>query len=473
MIQNNNKKEINIMQEISKLINLSVDFSKKIILDVKQNLENQQRKVEIEKLNIDELVENTLKYGEPFNEKTLSLIYNKYFSRNKQTDKSDKLTSIYGIIAYFCDSCKHIDTLKCGIPTTHVRTTEEIDNNIQIKYDICCNDIYEVSCYNTIYSNDAIDFCFRCPIDKKTVFNFDNNSFKDWECNKYKVNDFFESNDTGRECTEKRFSEYSIVCEKCNDRVNKLNNLYLLFLPCNSSKMEERKSINNIKYIAKYSEYLRKKDIERNNEFMVRQEKYREERNAIIKNSDVIYMMISDIINNYNTITIDSNIWMNIGYDAFFITLRDIIISNKKQLNLYGPQFDEICNIKKKTQYGEIQNKLARCAISRIDEFQNNDLLNIEPMTLDAERGVYADPLIIELIIKLLHNGEKVCFITDDIELKIRVKALAKSFKDNLKVMSGKDIIYLCKNYCQAKNFSYVNDNIDSFGDNNDQNKDS
>lgn len=162
-------------------------------------------------------------------------------------------------------------------------------------------------------------------------------------------------------------------------------------------------------------------------------------------------------------IMIDSNIWMNLGYDAFFITLYDQIKSHDEQIELYGPQFDEICNIKNRTKYKSFQNSSARCAINRIEEFQLRDLLVIKPLTVDAEKGAYADPLIIKLILNFTKNDEKVVFISDDIELRIRMRGLSEDKKSNCFVLSGQELIEKSIDYCEAKNLRYEEPTIEQY----------
>lgn len=89
---------------------------------------------------------------------------------------------------------------------------------------------------------------------------------------------------------------------------------------------------------------------------------------------------------------IDSNIWMNEDYEAFFAALQAVLKQGQKTLFLYGPQFDEMCNIKKRTEYGKDRNRRARYAINRIEALQKDRLLTIKPIDVDAKAGAYADP---------------------------------------------------------------------------------
>ena len=164
-----------------------------------------------------------------------------------------------------------------------------------------------------------------------------------------------------------------------------------------------------------------------------------------------------------DTILLDSNIWMGPEYESFFIFLREQLRSNDKKIVLYGPQFDEICNIKKKTYYKTPKNVRSRIAINRIEDFQLNELLTIKPLTIDAERGAYADPLIIKMVLGLLENNEKVVFISDDKELRIRIRGLSEDKKKNCVVVPGTDLIDKAKSYCRIKNLFYEEQNIENY----------
>lgn len=121
-------------------------------------------------------------------------------------------------------------------------------------------------------------------------------------------------------------------------------------------------------------------------------------------------------------LVIDSNIWMNEAYDAVFLTLNVLCKQMSYKLVLFGVQFDEISNIKKATNYGDERNKRSRIAINRIESLQKEGLLTIQPISLDAERGAYADPLLVKILSTESRKGVKCTFISDDKELRIRVR---------------------------------------------------
>jgi hypothetical protein len=127
-------------------------------------------------------------------------------------------------------------------------------------------------------------------------------------------------------------------------------------------------------------------------------------------------------------------------YNVFFEILSRVLRENSIKLILFAPQFDEICNIKKKRSYEESGNKRARLAINRIESFQKDDLIIIAPITIDAAPGVYADPLIVKLFINAAKKGQKCNFISDDKELRIRVREhLRQNAMDEFQIIELKE----------------------------------
>jgi hypothetical protein len=158
---------------------------------------------------------------------------------------------------------------------------------------------------------------------------------------------------------------------------------------------------------------------------------------------------------------LDSNIWMNPGYDPLFQALEDCLKAADGALTLYGPQFDEICNVKRKTAYGTPSNRGARCALNRIERMQTSNRLHIEPLSIDAEFKVYADPLIVKLIVTQTKQGTAVAFLSDDMELRIRVRGLASKGPGKLRIIEGKDLLPMCRDYCVAGGLGFDDLDID------------
>lgn len=120
-------------------------------------------------------------------------------------------------------------------------------------------------------------------------------------------------------------------------------------------------------------------------------------------------------------LVIDSNIWMNEKYESFFHCLRYVCL-NRHKIELFGVQFDEITNIKKSTNFGDERNRRARIAIERIETLQEEGSLTITPITMDASRRAYADPTIVKILAQKSEEGLRCTFISDDKELRVRVR---------------------------------------------------
>ena len=152
---------------------------------------------------------------------------------------------------------------------------------------------------------------------------------------------------------------------------------------------------------------------------------------------------------------IDSNIWMNENYDAFFDVLEEECNKNNYTLALFGPQFDEMTNIKKSSDYGDDRNRRARIAINRIETFQKIGRLNIKPVSVDSKKGAYADPLIVKLLTTQARNGLECTFISDDKELRVRVRQhLNDNAKGTWKIVEIEDLLQGCSDVVESRKYS-------------------
>ena len=143
---------------------------------------------------------------------------------------------------------------------------------------------------------------------------------------------------------------------------------------------------------------------------------------------------------------IDSNIWMNENYDSFFHSMRLACISKKYKIELFGLQFDEIANIKKSVNFGEAKNRRARMAINRIEEFQKADILRVIPITIDAKRGAYADPLIVKVLATKSREGKECTLFSDDKELRVRARQfLADHSEADFKIIEVENYLGTCQ----------------------------
>ena len=121
-------------------------------------------------------------------------------------------------------------------------------------------------------------------------------------------------------------------------------------------------------------------------------------------------------------LVIDSNIWMNEAYDGFFLLLAASCAHHHYTLTLHGSQFDEIVNIKKRGRYGGTKSTRARTAIQRIEELQKMGFLAIDRLSREAASDAYADPALIDLLVSNARKGLECTFISDDRELRVRVR---------------------------------------------------
>lgn len=149
-------------------------------------------------------------------------------------------------------------------------------------------------------------------------------------------------------------------------------------------------------------------------------------------------------------IIVDSNIWMKKDYDSIFEVFRIGLEMHNKRVDLLDVQFDEICNIKLKNNYDSSQSHAARRAISRIENFQCANLLTSYKLGIDSNKNAYADPVIIKYALKHVKNGMKVVVVSDDAELRIRVRSLAQDEKDNIVIANGKDLMMICDAFLES-----------------------
>jgi len=195
-----------------------------------------------------------------------------------------------------------------------------------------------------------------------------------------------------------------------------------------------------------YLKYKKTKKLKELREKAIREKKEAEEirKQEIIKDAEKFLNRFNSLLT--ECLIIDSNIWMDLEYDYFFNALSMVCNHYNYKIVLYGPQFDEIINKKKKTDYGDEGNKAARIAINRIERFQTKKLLYLRPITINADPNAYADPLIIKLLIKNARDGICCTLLTEDKELRIRARQfLSDNAKAHWKVLGLRKLLDGCK----------------------------
>ena len=143
---------------------------------------------------------------------------------------------------------------------------------------------------------------------------------------------------------------------------------------------------------------------------------------------------------------IDSNIWMTPTYDVFFAALKYACKESQYTISLLCPQFDEIANVKNSTTFGTERNQAARLAIGRIEDFQKSGILTIKDISVNAKPGSYADPVIVRLLAAEAASGTLCTFISDDKELRIRVRAALQGTNADCEVIEIENLLPLCAN---------------------------
>ena len=149
---------------------------------------------------------------------------------------------------------------------------------------------------------------------------------------------------------------------------------------------------------------------------------------------------------------LDSNVWMAADYDAFFEILADTLVAVKRQLTISSFQFDEMCNVKRNSSFNDPKGKSARCALSRIEDFQRAGLLKIDRVALEPSKGAYADPEIIKFVTAQVKAGRRVCLVSHDVELRVRLREfLRDEHEDKFVMLDMKQVLPGADAYSWAK----------------------
>ena len=132
---------------------------------------------------------------------------------------------------------------------------------------------------------------------------------------------------------------------------------------------------------------------------------------------------------------------MNASLDEFFSRLSSELSRNNRQLVLFGPQFDEICNIKDRKPFASKKGRLARLALARIERMQSSALLDVQAIDFETDKRAFADPKIVMLINDFTRAGKDVFFVSDDRELRIRARQFTSRNSGNLTVYDSKSLL--------------------------------
>lgn len=137
------------------------------------------------------------------------------------------------------------------------------------------------------------------------------------------------------------------------------------------------------------------------------------------------------ILLNQDFFIIDSNIWMlefiensEIMPNLIHSNLEELLVKLKKFIEMPGFQFDEICKTKNKEG---VESK-AKLAMLRIENLQTKGLLKILNLKSKPVEDSYADPKLIELILRKAKENKSIGFFTNDIDLRVRLRGVASSY---------------------------------------------
>lgn len=156
-------------------------------------------------------------------------------------------------------------------------------------------------------------------------------------------------------------------------------------------------------------------------------------------------------------IIVDSNIWMQQEYAAFFKSLEWVMKRSDSTIKMSSIQFDEIVNLKD-LPYANPKSKLARCALARIEVFQKIGLIEIIPMKFEANKYAYADPDIIKFLVDSSREYSVMTLVSNDRELRIRTNQIVKDkSKSDFLSITGQDLEKEVSNYYKNVNFIKAN----------------
>ena len=285
--------------------------------------------------------------------------------------------------------------------------------------------------YKCHFKCEAIRICSRCGEAESELAH----SWGDWkykskdDCGQLRICERCKSEEIGWEKHEwKKVRFYKWVCERCNDKKTLKNYIHpakwrskiIQRINPDSPKMinHESRRLEIIEDIVKGKELERRSEKERIKKYQSISASYKRSMGFLREN-----LLLDSLI-------IDSNIWMDDRpqYDNFITIFRFLLMHLDIRYTFYGPQFEEICNIKFRTVYGESANKKSRIAINRIDKLSDENLLRITPVNIELEYPGHVDPMLIKLLLMDAKKGKNVALLSNDVELRIRAREKLKEF---------------------------------------------
>lgn len=149
------------------------------------------------------------------------------------------------------------------------------------------------------------------------------------------------------------------------------------------------------------------------------------------------YSYINAKFSENEVIYIDSNIFMYEEATYFLDSLNEknkVIVPKKQYNELY----------KLRSSDDEKRAYKARNAFRKIEELYDKKIIKIEDLSNLQKEDSYADPVFIRLILEDIKNNVKVAFITEDRDLRLRLKVEIdrnSSYTNYLHIYTLEDII--------------------------------
>lgn len=163
-----------------------------------------------------------------------------------------------------------------------------------------------------------------------------------------------------------------------------------------------------------YLEELRRRRTDEEAAARAEDERKREEGRAARRKFDAI-------INSADRILIDTNIWLEPGLHRMLRLLATAATSNQRPLTMIGAEFEEIVRLKGAREPDRASK--ARQALRFVEHLLTENILSIERIPFENVRGAYFDRVAQQVTARELSRGRRVAIITDDTELRIRLRA--------------------------------------------------
>jgi hypothetical protein len=291
--------------------------------------------------------------------------------------------------------------------------------------------------YESEKSCKAFRICSRCgQSESELAHPWGNWEYKsENDCGQIRVCERCESKEIGWGKHEwEKVGFFKWVCKRCNEKKTIKNHIIPIWW--RSRKMEginpnsKKIKLEEIRRFKILIDIIKGEELER----QLEQERIKRiKRHQSISSSFKKSMMFLRENLFLDCLIIDSNIWMDdrTEYENFMSVFRFLLKSFSICYIFYGPQFEEICIIKKRTEYGEPANQRSRAAIKRIEILSKENLLEITPVNFELEYPGHVDPLLIKLLLMDAKKGKSVALLSNDIELRIRAREKLKENNAN------------------------------------------